>query len=107
MKAAAMHALRLHSTLTCAPERRHIRKAPLYQAYPINWTRIVDGSWLLVAMADSSASILSLFSIESLLGARSEDLLAQVSLEGTVVNGFAEASVEYGIIIALELRTPS
>lgn len=80
---------------------------PFYQAYPINWTRIVDGSWLLVAMADSSASVLSLYSINSLLGTRSQDLLAQAFLEGPVVNGLVEASVEYGIIIALELRTPS
>lgn len=106
MKAIVMHALRLHYTRTCSPERRHIRKVPFYQAYPITWTRIVDSSWLLVAMSDSTASNLSLYSIDSLLGAQSQDLLARAFLEGPVVDGLVDISIEHGISIALELRTP-
>ena len=56
-------------------------------------------------MSDAKSSVLSLYSLQSLLGTRSQDLLAQAFLEGPVLYGLVEVSDEYGIIIALELPT--
>ena len=104
-KLVVQHALRLHHNMSCSPERRDIQKVFFHQSQPITWTRIVCGSWLLVATSDDESSVLSLYSTESLLGARAQDLLAQAFLEGPVLNGLIEISSENGIVIALELRT--
>lgn len=104
-RSVVLHALRLHYNLSCSPERRDIQKVFFHQPQPITWARIVCGSWLLVAMSDNDSSVLSLYSTESLLGARAQDLLAQVFLEGPVLNGLVEVSSGPGIVIALELRT--
>ena len=104
-KSAVMHTLRLNHNMTCRSERRVVQRVAFYQPQPITWTRIVQGSWLLVALSDAESSVLSLYSIESLVGTRARDLLAQVFLEGPVLNGLVEVSDEYGIVIALELRT--
>ena len=106
MKAAVIHVLRLHRNLTCPPEQRVVQRVLFHQSKPITWTRLVQASWLLVAMSDTESSVLSLYSIESLLGARSQDLLAQAFLEGPVLSGLAEVSDEHDLVIALEVRTP-
>ena len=105
MKALATHTLRLHHHMTCPFEQRITRRIGFHQAYPIIWIQLVRGSWLLVAMSDSESSVLSLYSIRSLLGTRSQDLLAQAFLEGPVLNGLVEVSNEHDVVIALELRT--
>ena len=105
MKALVMHTLRLRHEMTCPLEQRITRRIDFHQAYPITWVQLVRGSWLLVAMSDAESTVISLYSIRSLLGTRSQDLLAQAFLEGPVVNGLVEVSHEHGIIIALELRT--
>lgn len=105
MKALVMHTLRLHREMTCPPEQRVIQRVTLLQSRPITWTRIVRGTWLLVAMSDAESSVLSLYSIQSLLGTRSRDLLAQAFLSGPVLNGLVEVSSGNDIMIALELRT--
>ena len=107
MKALAIHTLRLHHemTRTCSREIRVMQRVDFPKSYPITWVRIVHGSWLLIAMSDAESSVLSLYSLQSLLGTRSQDLLAQAFLEGPVLNGLVEVSGEYGIIIALELLT--
>ena len=105
MKALVMHALRLRHEMTCPPEHRIMQRVDLPQPYPITWTQLVRGAWLLVAMSDAESSVLSLYSIQSLLRTRSQDLLAQAFLEGPVLNGLVEVSDEHGIVIALELRT--
>ena len=105
MKALVMHTLRLRHEMTCPLEQRTTRRISFHQAYPITWVQLVRGSWLLVAMSDAESSVISLYSIRSLLGTRSQDLLAQAFLEGPVLNSLVEVSHEHGIIIALELRT--
>ena len=105
MKALVMHTLRLHHQMTCPLEQRTTRRIDFHQAYPITWIQLVRGSWLLVAMSDAESSVLSLYSIRSLLGTRSQDLLAQAFLEGPVLNGLVEVSNEHDVVIALELRT--
>ena len=105
MKSIVIHTLRLRREMTCPPERRVIQKVTLLQSRPITWTRLVRGTWLLVAMSDVESSVLSLYSIQSLLGTRSRDLLAQAFLSGPVLNGLVEVSSGNDIMIALELRT--
>ena len=107
MKALVIHTLRLHHQMTCSEslEQRTTRRIDFHQAYPITWIQLVRGSWLLVAMSDAESSVLSLYSIRSLLGTRSQDLLAQAFLEGPVLNGLVEVSNEHDVVIALELRT--
>ena len=101
MKALVMHTLRLRHEMTCPLEQRTTQRISFHQAYPITWVQLVRGSWLLVAMSDAESSVISLYSIRSLLGTRSQDLLAQAFLEWRVVNGLVEVSHEHGIIIAL------
>lgn len=105
MKALVMHTLRLHYQMTCPLEQRTTRRIDFYQAYPITWIQLIHGSWLLVAMSDAESSVLSLYSVRSLLGPRSQDLLAQAFLEGPVLNGLVEVSNKHDVVIALELRT--
>ena len=105
MKALVMHTLRLRHEMACPLGQRNTRRVDFYQAYPITWIQLVRGSWLLVAMSDAESSVLSLYSIRSLLGTRSQDLLAQAFLEGPVLNSLVEVSSDSEVVIALELRT--
>ena len=104
-KALVIHTLRLHHKMTCPNEQQVIQRVDLPQSYPITWTQLICGSWLLVAMSDAESSALSLYSVHSLLGTRSQDLLARAFLEGTVLNGLVEVSSTNEIVIALELWT--
>ncbi|KAI0810872.1 hypothetical protein BC629DRAFT_1011995 [Irpex lacteus] len=108
MRDLVLHVLRLHRLMAVPASTAHTLRQVLFpQPRPITWVHLVGGTWLLVAMSDSSSSVLSLFSIKSLLGARSHDLLAQAFLDGHVLNGLAEVSAEHGLVIALELRSPT
>lgn len=108
MKAIVINSLKLHHTMTVSANTAHtLRQVFFPQSQPITWVRLVGGTWLLVATSDSSSSVLSLFSVKSLLRARSHDLLAQAFLNGCVVNGFVELSDEHGLVIALELQAPT
>ncbi len=102
-----MHTLRLHRSMAVpASTTRDLRQVLFPQPHPVTWVHLVGGTWLLVAMSDSASSTLSLFSVKSLLGARSHDLLAQVFLDGHVLDGLVEILSEYGFGIALEVRSP-
>ena len=105
MKALVMHTLRLRHEMTCPLEQRNTRRVDFYQAYPITWIQLIRGSWISVAMSDAESSVLSLYSVRSLLGMGSQDLLAQAFLDGPVLNGLVEVSGDSEVVIALELRT--
>ena len=105
MRALVIYTLRLHHELTCPSARRAIQRVALLESRAVTWIRLVSGTWLLVAMSDAEASVLSLYSIRSLLGTRSQDLLAQAYLEGPVLNGLMEVTHKRDVAIALELRT--
>ena len=105
VKTLVMHTLRLRHEMACPLEQRNTRRVDFYQAYPITWIQIIRGSWILVAMSDSESSVLSLYSVRSLLGTRSQDLLARAFLDGPVLNGLVEVSSDSEVVIALELQT--
>jgi hypothetical protein len=93
--------------MLAAPENRTIHRAFLHQARAVTWVRLIGAKWLIVATSDSSSSILSLYSVTSLLGSRSQDLVAQAFLKGAVRNGLVQLQKDGEVIIALELQTSS
>ncbi len=108
MKNLVTHTVRLHHSMTIPASTAHtLRQVLFHQPQPVTWVRLIGGSLLLVAMSDRSSSVLSLFSVQSLLGARSHDLLAQAFLDGHVLNGLVEISSEHGLVIGLEVRSPT
>lgn len=97
----------------CTRERTPIHLVHLPQPQAINWVHIVGRQWLLLAMSDlepPGTSVICLFSITSLLEAHpqgSPQPVAKAFLEGSVLRGLVDVSSEQGIVIAIELRTPS
>lgn len=108
MKTLVTHTLRLHRCMT-DPTYRSPRKALIPQSQSITWVRLIGAAWLLVATSSSSSSILSLYSVETLLDAapRGAGLVTQAFLHGPVLNGLVEVSSEHGVVILLELHTPT
>ncbi|KAI0802104.1 hypothetical protein BC629DRAFT_166112 [Irpex lacteus] len=102
-----------HSQISTAPlhgivlSPNTLAECSLLPASACTWIRLVGGTWLLVATADSSSSTLLLFSVESLWSSQTRRPTAQAFLQGPVVNGLVDVSSDDGLIIALELRSPS
>lgn len=103
-EALVKHAVRLKSALTKPSWEAPL--LPFHQIRSVTWVKLVQGTWLLVAKSDRSASSLQLFSLSS-LGPDSTQpptLVSEVFLAGPVANGLTE--VQDGVlIVALELRT--
>ena len=105
-KTVVIHKLRQHHSMASFSPRTLLQSVPFYQPQPVTWIRLVGGTWLLVATADSSSSTLLLFSVESLWSSQTRRPTAQAFLQGPVVNGLVDVSSDDGLIIALELRSP-
>ena len=86
-----------HRAITCA----------LHQRRSVTWVRLIHGMWLVAASYDASSSVLSLWSIHTLLSARntqSIDPETEAYLSGPVNGG--EIHVESGrLVIALDVRS--
>ncbi|KAI0689304.1 hypothetical protein BC835DRAFT_261431 [Cytidiella melzeri] len=100
-KLAVLHTLRLHHSMTAAVDKRSIRRVFFHQSLSVTWTKIIGSVWLLVAASDATVSVLSLFSVTSLLGSSAQDLVAQAFLEGSVRNGLVQLTAKQGVILAL------
>lgn len=105
-KTVVIHKLRQHHSMALFSSRTLLQSVPFYQPQPVTWLRLIGGTWLLVATADSSSSTLLLFSVESLWSSQTRRPTAQAFLQGPVDNGLVDVSSDDGLIIALELRSP-
>ena len=86
-----------HRAITCA----------LHQRRSVTWVRLIRGMWLLAASFDASSSVLSLWSIHTLLSVRDTQSInpeAETYLSGPVNGG--EIHVESNqLVIALDIRS--
>ncbi|KAK7676667.1 hypothetical protein QCA50_016922 [Cerrena zonata] len=99
LKGLIMHTLRLDHRLSLSypPIER-----PFYQRRSVTWVRLVQSQWLLVASSDDITSVITLWSVVSLLTSRSSAPLAEASLSAPVVTGAVDVNGSH-VTLAVEL----
>lgn len=78
---------------------------PLHRTRSITWLHIIQGKWLLAACSDATASMITLWSLASLLSGSAPIPHAEAYLDGPVSDGAVQ--IQKGrLIIALDVRSP-
>ena len=78
----------------------------VHQPRSITWVALVNGTWLLAASSDATTSVLSLWSVKTVLASSAEkpaQTAAEVYLHGSVNSGKVFAQGE-DVSIALDIR---
>ena len=78
----------------------------VHQPRSITWVALVNGTWLLAASSDATTSVLSLWSVKTVLASSAEkpaQTAAEVYLHGSVDSGKVFAQGEE-VFIALDIR---
>lgn len=85
LEALVAHAFRLEWDISQLPERRSLYIAPLHQKRSVTWVKLVRAQWLVVAASNASVSILSIWSVASLLDSHGDKVpLSEIHLSGPV-----------------------
>lgn len=99
LRGLVLHTLRLDRRLSLhSPPIEH----SLHQRRSITWVQLVQSQWLLVASSDDIASVITVWSIKSLLSSDSKTPLAEAFLSAPVATGKVDMMGDC-VILALEL----
>lgn len=107
LRSLVVHVLQLHQATTASAKQATLQVFRLNQSRSVTWLHLVRGQWLLVASSNSSSSVLSLFSVDSLLLSQDWDLVTEAYLTAPVSNGKVEVQADGKVTVALELRSSS
>ncbi|EKM48114.1 uncharacterized protein PHACADRAFT_203235, partial [Phanerochaete carnosa HHB-10118-sp] len=112
LEALLSHALCLERDILQPPERRSLHIVPLHQKRSVTWVKLVRAQWLVVAASDASVSVLSIWSLASLLDSRgSQGLLSEIHLSGPVRGAILDLADDRDgrddqVIVALDICSP-
>lgn len=84
---------------------------PLHQARSVTWVKLVQAKWLIVASSNASTSVLSIWSLASLLKlGSSREPLSHTYLSGPVREGILDVSEDRDrnerVILSLDICSP-
>ena len=100
LESLVSHTLRLDSRISQHSEPT-VRALP--QRRSVTWLRLVQSQWLVVASSDDVTSVITLWSVTSLLSSRSSAPLAEAFLPAPAINGAIDIQGPT-LLLALELR---
>lgn len=98
LETLVLHAMRLESKVTVLP-----KVVQFNQKRSVTWIQMLQSQWLLVASSDDVCSVISLWSVTSLLTSQSPAPFAEAFLCGPVMTGAVDVGGS-SVTIALELR---
>ncbi|CAL1697063.1 unnamed protein product [Somion occarium] len=87
VEALVVHMVRLDEKTM---SQKGARLVPLHQPRSVTWIRLVRGQWLLVASSDLNTSVISLWSLSS--------LLSSPESSKPIVEAYLDAPVAYGMV---------
>lgn len=101
LETLVLHAIRLNHNIHNQPAPRAL---PMHRTRSVTWVRLIQSQWLVVASSDDVSSSIALWSITSLLCARTYVApLAEAFLPAPVSNGSVDTQGS-SVTMALELR---